>query len=378
MNVLMVGMEWLPNRPGGLNRYFHGEVYALAELGITGSALVTSLEPGQSSPFDLHAMSRSGAGLLKRVLGANQAARRLLAQGFDVVNPHFALYAFPWVNRIAPSVPCIVNFQGPWADEMLTETRGIGARVRSAFARRIETTLSESFQELVHSRYGVLEDKIRVIPGGVNLRPYLDAPERPTARRILGWPLDRKILLCVRRLSRRMGLENLIDAMTEVKRARPEVLLFIGGSGPLSQDLDARVERLQLRDHVRFLGFIPDMKLPAAYAAANLTVVPTIALEGFGLVTVESLASGTPVMGTAIGGTPEILEPLNGELLFKSRAPSAITEGILAALSGSIELPDRETCRCHAHQYGWPCVAPRIISSYETALSSKPSLVNLT
>jgi glycogen synthase len=329
-------------------------------------------------------MAPPGATLIRRLKGARRVVGRLLRERPDVINSHFALYAFPWLNLIK-GTPLVVNFQGPWADEIAAESVSIKGRVRANLARRIERrvylradrviTLSKSFRDIAHQGYGVPMDRIDVIPGGVDLRPYQQAPGRKDARARLGWPGDRKILVSVRRLVHRMGLENLVDAIIEVKRAHPNVLLLIGGKGPISDELIARIERHDLQEHVRLLGFIHEEDLPAVYAAANLTIVPTVALEGFGLVTVESLASGTPVMGTSIGGTPEILGGLSRRLLFESPDPQDIACGIIDGLSQEFDLPGPVECRAYSEQYGWNRVAPRIKSVFEHAIKSSGPIV---
>ena len=150
--------------------------------------------------------------------------------------------------------------------------------------------------------YGVRADRVRVVPGGVDAARY-DRP-RPTseAKALLGWPQDRPVVVAVRRLAQRMGLDNLIRAMPEVTRRVPEALLMIAGRGPQRSELDAQVAALGLADNVRFLGFIADDDLPLVYRAADIAVMPSRELEGFGLTAVEALAAGTPVLVTPVGG----------------------------------------------------------------------------
>ncbi|MFV3517449.1 glycosyltransferase, partial [Mycobacterium tuberculosis] len=80
---------------------------------------------------------------------------------------------------------------------------------------------------------------------------------RDDAREVLGWPKNRRILLSVRRLVRRMGLERLIDAMVPVVRRHPDLLLLIAGKGPEKTALRERIAARGLADHVQLLGFIP-------------------------------------------------------------------------------------------------------------------------
>lgn len=378
MRVLLVGKDWFPNMAGGLNRYFYGETRALPSVGVNGVALVSSKRDGQTAPLALRAMASEGAALAERRNGARREVQAALREGVDVVNAHFALYAAPWLRDLPRSVPLVVLFHGPYAYELAAEGGGWRSRLKFLYARRMERavyqrarrviTLSEAFRDIAHERYGVSKERLRVVPGGVDTAPYLAAPSRQEARERLGWPSDRPILLTVRRLARRMGLEGLIDAMDAARRAHPNVLLLIGGKGAIQDELKAQIEARGLSDHIRLLGFVADDELPLAYAAANLAVVPTVALEGFGLVTVEALASGTPVLGTPIGGTPEILRGLEPDLIFESAAPEALSDRLIAALSGKVRLPEREACRAYAARYDWEAVAPRLRAIFEEAL----------
>ncbi|HLV81342.1 MAG TPA: glycosyltransferase family 4 protein [Chthonomonadaceae bacterium] len=380
MRVLMAGMDWYPNEPGGLNRYVYGVAQALAAAGVTGAALVSYLLPGQAGPLPLRAMAEKGAPFSERMRGARRQAREALRAGVDLANPHFAPYAYPWLRDLPRNVPLVAHFHGPWAGEMAVEQRGLRGRARVLLARRIERavyrraarviTLSRAFAQIACQDYGVPQERLCVIPGGVDLSLYQAAPDRREARARLGWPQEAPILLSVRRLWRRMGLESLIDAMLSVRCAHPQARLLIGGTGPISAELEARIQKQDLAANVQMLGFIPDADLPLAYAAADLSLVPTLALEGFGLITVESLAAGTPVLGTPIGGTPEILAGLSPDLIFASATPADMAERIDAVLAGRIALPDAAQCRAYSARYGWPEVLPRLMAAFHEALPS--------
>jgi glycosyltransferase involved in cell wall biosynthesis len=112
--------------------------------------------------------------------------------------------------------------------------------------------------------------------------------------------------------------------------------------------LRRQIEERGLTDHVRLLGFISDAALPLAYRAADINVVPTTALEGFGLTAAEAIAAGTPSMVTPIGGLPEVVTNLSPELVFQSASAACIAAGLSGALSGSLQLPDGPACRDYA------------------------------
>ena len=88
-----------------------------------------------------------------------------------------------------------------------------------------------------------------------------------------------------------MGLSQLLDAIPRIRKRVPDLLLCVGGTGPMKQTLEQQSRVLGICDSVRFLGFIPDDDLPLAYRAADISVVPSRALEGFGLVAAENPAA---------------------------------------------------------------------------------------
>ena len=166
-----------------------------------------------------------------------------------------------------------------------------------------------------------------------------------------------------------MGLEDLIQAMRPVAAAHPDALLLIGGKGHREAALRAEAAALGLDAHVRFLGFVADDDLPALYRAADLNLVPTVALEGFGLTTVEALAAGTPSMVTPVGGLPETMRPLSPDLVFEATGPAAIGRGLDRFLRGAFTVPDAETCRRAARRYEGGRIAAEIAAVYREAVA---------
>jgi len=225
--------------------------------------------------------------------------------------------------------------------------------------------LSRAFRDVLHHHYEVPEERIRLIPGGVDMERFSADVSRLEAKKRLRWPQGGPVVFTVRRLFRRMGLEELLRAIKEVRRQVPNVSLLIAGKGPLSNELRARVRSQGLENTVQLLGFLPDEELPLAYRAADLTVVPTRVLEGFGLIAVESLAAGTPVLVTPVGGLSEVVYDLSPELVLPGSGAGPLAEGIAKALTGTMALPDEDACRSYARtRYHWPIVAAQIREVY--------------
>jgi glycosyltransferase involved in cell wall biosynthesis len=220
-------------------------------------------------------------------------------------------------------------------------------------------TLSRYMANKVMRIYGAPREKIAVNPGGVDLTRFHPPDDRAGLKARLGHPPGSVHFLTVRNLEPRMGLDNLLLAMAELVSQGVKAHLTVGGTGPLAEDLAALAGSLRLGGSVRFTGYIPGEALADHYGAADYFVLPTRELEGFGLVTVESLACGTPVLGTPVGGTLEILSGFDSSFLFASPSPQDIARGMAGAMaSRGAKSPEyfalRERCREHARaRYSW-------------------------
>jgi glycosyltransferase involved in cell wall biosynthesis len=242
--------------------------------------------------------------------------------------------------------------------------------VESAVYRRASRAivLSGAFRDVLARSYRVPEHRIHVDPGGVDVDRFAIATSRAECRRALGWPQGRPIVLCVRRLVRRVGVDTLVEAAAALRARVPEALVLIAGRGPLKKELEARIVARGLANHVRLLGFVADDALPMAYRAADLTVVPTVALEGFGLVTVESLAAGTPCVVTPVGGLTDVVAPFAPQLVSRSAGAADVADVLARALLGELALPSAAHCASYAREgFDWPVVATRVRRVYEEA-----------
>ncbi len=379
VRALQLGKSWFESEAGGgLDRFFFELTRHLPEAGVEIESYVVGSTPPEEG--GIRGLSSSTASLPRRLFDVHAALRAARLDRFDLVAAHFALYALPLLHAIPPP-PLVVHFHGPWADESRAEGESpLKVRTKAALERLVYRraqrfiVLSRAFRDVLHRSYAVPPSRIRIVPGGVDVDRFATDASRREARRRLGWPTDRPLLLAVRRLTRRMGLEKLVDAMATVRRTVPDALLLVAGRGPLAEPLRARIEARGLDDHVALLGFVPEADLPLAYRAADVSVVPSETLEGFGLITVESLAAGTPALVTPVGGLPEVVRGLSPNLVLpedtvgRDAAP-ALGARLAAALNGSLALPPGHRCRAYARtHYDWPVIARQTRRIYEEVL----------
>jgi glycosyltransferase involved in cell wall biosynthesis len=355
MRVLSLGVNWFAPGSGGLDR-----VYRDLALGLPGSGIdlcglvlgppdVAAQTAGQIKAFG------KGGPLPMRLLHARRAvAAALVDTAPDITAAHFALFAFPALDLLSRR-PMVVHFHGPWADESAEEGAGrIGRALRHRLERAVYAragriiTLSHAFANLLAQNYDIPPARIKIVPGSVDLARFAPSQSKAEARAALGWPTDRPMLLAVRRLVRRMGLDNLIAAMPLIRAEIPGAMLVIAGRGTEEEALKALAAANHVADHVRFAGFMPEADLPTAYRAADINVVPSRALEGFGLTAAESLAAGTPSIVSPIGGLPEIVAPLSDTLVLRSTGRNDIAAGLIAALQGAA--PGETACLAYARQ----------------------------
>jgi D-inositol-3-phosphate glycosyltransferase len=220
--------------------------------------------------------------------------------------------------------------------------------------------------------YQAPERRIEVIPCGVNLDRFQPCA-RKTARHELGFLPEEKLVLYVGRFDPLKGLDRLLAAIACLRHEPRLRLVVVGGDDrqkPEALRLRSMAEKLGVYDKVTFAGRVDQEKLPLYYSAADVTVIPSY-YESFGLVVLESLACGTPVVATPVGDMEHILSEPGLGLVVKD--PSA------RSLAGGIERFFQDGCRQQVKPdiirsavlaYGWPSVASAMLNKYREVIRS--------
>lgn len=375
MRILAVGLGTFGEMTGGSARYLSGCVSALRAAGddvevITGIGSVGTRAMAMSGW-----RGRAVRAFRRLIVHQAWSAWAVVRRRPDVVHVHFAYDA---LGAVAAArllrVPVVVTFHGPWAREAAAARRS--GRVASAARRFVErrvyraarrcTVLSPAFAEVLADDYGVDQRRISVVPPGIEGWRFTGLPDRATARVRLGLHEEGPLLASVRRLVPRMGLDLLLEAVARV----PQVRLVIAGDGPQRVVLAAQADALGITDRVAFLGRVPDDDLPLVFAAADLSVVPTRELEGFGYVVIESYAAGTPVLATRVGGLVTAVGGLDPSRLVEPDA-AALAAAIASAVRDPSVLPQPEACRAYAATYAWTEAGARLRRVLAGALAQR-------
>ncbi len=378
VRTIQLGMGWFPEQSGGLNRYYFELIKCLPGFGFEISGLIAGNKQADfESGGQVHSFALAQAPLLRRLFKAGRSLQAQLSEFKpDLLVSHFALYAAPVLLQKPDNLPWAHHFHGPWALEGSAEgSSKIFTLMKQFLENRVYRhpdifiVLSSAFRDLLHQEFNVPFERIQVIPGGVDVNRFVPNPSQEEARGFFKLPNDRPVILAVRRLARRMGLENLLVSFDQVRKRFPDALLVVAGKGPLQTCMVKIVEDLQLKEHVQLLGYVDDDFLPLLYRTADVTIVPSITLEGFGLIAVEALACGVPVLVTPVGGLPEIVNNLDSGLVLGGNEVDDLSVGMLEFLKNRNFFPSGAECRTFVEQnFEWSMVVGKIASAYRTIL----------
>lgn len=227
--------------------------------------------------------------------------------------------------------------------------------------RIIASTPSER-QALVEL-YDSTAEKIAVIPCGVNLDMFRPI-DSERARRELG--LDhQKLILFVGRMDPLKGLETLLTALTYMDGEKPPMLVVVGGGQSSSQMQAAlgMIGDLNLEERVKFYGSVAQSRLPLFYSAADVCAIPSY-YESFGMVALESLACGTPIVATDVGGMKNIVRNRQIGSILDNNSPRSLAEEISGLIDCDKDAANIKTRQDAVAGFSWAAIADKVLQEY--------------
>lgn len=215
---------------------------------------------------------------------------------------------------------------------------------------------SQSIQVILEERFGIT-DNISVVPTGIDLEEF-PARSKSEARQALGWSCEEKVLISMGRLGKEKGFDLLIRAFSLLPQKNLR-LVIVGAGDELAELQDLAGER-----NITFAGFVDHAIIPTYLAAADLFVFASVT-ETQGLVTLEALASGLPVVAVDASGTRDAVSPDCSRLT--AAEPEALAQGIAETLARS-DLPALgEAARRRASQFGLLEQGQKMVDAYQRA-----------
>lgn len=247
---------------------------------------------------------------------------------FDLIHAHFTYpqgyaavklgqkYNVPVVITVHENRGWLLNEYNSGNDRIYWTWKNADALIR---VNQKDVSLLKEFNENVF-----------YVPNGFNPRKFFTM-NQSKARELLKVPKDRKIIFTFSALIERKGFQYLIDSMNEIIKVRKDILCFIGGSGPMRLKLESQIQNLGLQDYIKLIGYVPDDTISDWLNAADLFVLPSLS-ESFGVVLIEAMACGKPVVATINGGSEEIIISEEHGLLCDPANPKDLAKKILIAL----------------------------------------------
>lgn len=301
---------------------------------------------------------------LSLALGAAPAVRRLLAEGFDfdLIDAH---YFYPdgvaagllaqWFGK-----PFLVTARG--SDLNLIANYSLPRRMMQWAARRAHGVIGVS-QALANilSGWGLDASQVHTMRNGVDLQRFSPVPPAQARQRLglTGSP----ILISVGHLVELKGHHLAIEALAAMSAQHPAACLLIVGDGTERPRLEALARDLGLAGRVRFAGAVPNHELAVWYSAADLLILAS-SREGWANVLLESMACGTPVVATRVGGNAEVVACHTAGRLIAAREVTCIAEAASSLLGSP---PDRIEVRRYAEQFSWQATSAAQLDLFRRA-----------
>jgi glycogen synthase len=392
VRVLILSWEYPPLIEGGLARH----VRKLAENLVSQGAEVHVLTRGQEeSPFEEDvegvALHRVREPERPRELGefvtwVEHMNADMLAAGvelgdrysFDVVHGHDWLVAVAG-DHLAKRFRCPLvvtihateygRHQGWVEKHPQSHIHGVERWMANRAERVI--TCSAYMREHVADIYGLEEQRIRVIPNGIDPAELVPVDDLDELRRSFAAP-DERLVLLVGRLVYEKGFQLALEALPRLIERLGNVRFLVAGSGTHEPELRDQAGELGLEPHGTFLGWIGDDVLHSLYRIADLTVVPSI-YEPFGLVALEAMASGCPCLVSDTGGLREVVPNEEVGLRFRARDPDSLAQ-MAERLLTDAELRERLVAEASEHvlTFDWADTARQVMGVYREVVAATP------
>jgi phosphatidyl-myo-inositol alpha-mannosyltransferase len=363
-----IGAPYDLGRDGGVNTHIRAQARALRSRGHDVSVFGASSSPLAGGERALSACISPVIGGTETGFGIDprawwRVAALLRSARFDILHLHEPLMPLvPWCALWQARVPVVATFHTH--RESGHRWYGRYHWLLDPLMRRIDARLavSEAARRTVARDFPA---SYEIVPNAIEVARFQQPAARPGTM-----AADQAFVLHVGRLEPRKGVDRLIRAMSIVRQERPDATLAIVGDGPDRPALEALAARLGVA--ASFTGRVSEAELPSYYRAAQLVCAPALGDESFGIVLLEAMAAGRPIVATRIEGYAELLQGAGSARLVAVDDTAALAREIVALLNepeARHALGSRGAA--FVARYDWSVVAERLESIYRGLLSSR-------
>ncbi len=308
-------------------------------------------------------------------------------RGFDIVHLHYPFIIGAEMVRIAASLnhtSLIVSFHNDLIGEGLRAKlfklyQSLSARlmIRSATCLCV---LSFDHFESSRLRHSLLNNNLKIVelPNGVELSRFHPHNGNKWVRTKYGIPETVKLALFVAALDRAHHFKGLSHLLQAVQTLSPDIWLLVVGDGDLRKEYERQANELGVSNRVIFIGTIRHEHLPTYFQSADVTVLPSSQTESFGLVLIESLACGTPVIASSLPGVRTVVNHGSDGLLVEPNQPVSLAEAISTILRDESlrqAMGQRGRAKVEAN-YGWEQIGVRLEGIYREVLEKVESPIS--
>jgi glycosyltransferase involved in cell wall biosynthesis len=212
---------------------------------------------------------------------------------------------------------------------------------------------------------GAAPQKTEVLHNGVDInrfRPLTGIKDE--RRKKLGITKDSSVILTVRRLVYKNGIDTLIESAEKAVKKNPKLVFIVVGKGPDFTEVKRKIEQLGIQKNFKLTGFVSDEELPVYYNVADFFVLPSKSGEGLPLVALEAMACGLPVIATNVGGTSEVMNEDYGKLV-PPNSPESLAEAILEFSQRDLSALKNDLRRMVEQKYSWDRNVEKLVEIYE-------------
>jgi glycosyltransferase involved in cell wall biosynthesis len=396
LNVCFVTPEYFPIS-GGTGAYVYYLSHSLQKLGHNVHVVARDQQDSERTVngIQVHYVKGVGNALTRYWRFARSASIRIKELNkqnrIDIIHANLPLvpnFAIP--KNSAKAIVCAVH--STWKGEAIVTKRdnpkelnpNEKSMIRFNFVlRSYEKKLMKRSDALIAvskytvneltELYGIDKNKIHVIYNGVDIERFKPRPNTAEIRREFGLEEDKKIVLFVGRLYHRKGIDTMLRSVPPILKEFSNVKFVISGTGFKQKEESLRnlAKELDIEDHVTFLGYVPDEKLPLLYSASDIFVLPAI-YENFPFAILEAQATGLPVISTNVGGIPEFLVDNQNGFVIEPRDPTQLTQRLLTLLQDAKlakEMGDRGR-KLIEEKFDWRLITSQVIDLYHKLLET--------